>query len=205
MIKMKEILSIQHTESIHHTNGMIGSWTDWDLSEKGIKEAHNIGKKLGSELTGEWVIYSSDLKRAKQTAEIIGSYIKVELILVKELRERHLGEAIGKSTKWASENSKGVSFRLDFKPFDGSESIRDHYFRVEPFLDRVVHEEKRNIILVSHGGTNTVISAKLMKFNAEQLNQVMTFTSSGSVSRYLIDDEGIMRVYSLGNNSYKQD
>ncbi|MFC6463393.1 hypothetical protein ACFP65_00050 [Marinilactibacillus sp. GCM10026970] len=31
---MKTIITIQHTESVHHTNGMIGSWTDWDLTEK---------------------------------------------------------------------------------------------------------------------------------------------------------------------------
>lgn len=27
----KYIITIQHTQSIHHTNGMVGSWTDWDL------------------------------------------------------------------------------------------------------------------------------------------------------------------------------
>jgi hypothetical protein len=30
---MQNMITIQHTQSIHHTNGMIGSWTDWDLSE----------------------------------------------------------------------------------------------------------------------------------------------------------------------------
>ena len=29
---MKQILTIQHCESIHHTNGMVGSWTDWALT-----------------------------------------------------------------------------------------------------------------------------------------------------------------------------
>ena len=43
---MKNIITIQHTQSIHHTNGMIGSWTDWDLSELGIQQAENIGRNL---------------------------------------------------------------------------------------------------------------------------------------------------------------
>ena len=34
---MKTIITIQHTQSIHHTNGMVGSWTDWELSEKGLQ------------------------------------------------------------------------------------------------------------------------------------------------------------------------
>lgn len=70
---MKTIITIQHTQSVHHTNGMVGSWTDWELSELGINQAKNIGDKLKGELGGrEFVIYSSDLLRAKQTAEIVG-------------------------------------------------------------------------------------------------------------------------------------
>ena len=47
---MKTIITIQHTQSIHHTNGMVGSWTDWDLSELGVQQAKRIGEKLKSEL-----------------------------------------------------------------------------------------------------------------------------------------------------------
>ena len=32
---MKQIITIQHTQSVHHTNGMVGSWTDWDLTGLG--------------------------------------------------------------------------------------------------------------------------------------------------------------------------
>lgn len=43
---MKNVITIQHTQSIHHTNGMVGSWTDWDLLEVGVQEADNIGRNL---------------------------------------------------------------------------------------------------------------------------------------------------------------
>ena len=36
---MKTIITVQHTQSVHHTNGMVGSWTDWDLTELGKKQA----------------------------------------------------------------------------------------------------------------------------------------------------------------------
>lgn len=69
---MKTIITIQHTQSVHHTNGMVGSWTDWDLTELGIEQAKRIGEKLGTELSGKtFVMYSSDLKRAKQTADAV--------------------------------------------------------------------------------------------------------------------------------------
>ena len=70
---MKHIITVQHTQSIHHTNGMVGSWTDWDLTELGKIQADHIGKKLDDELAGKKVVlYSSDLKRAIWNAMYIG-------------------------------------------------------------------------------------------------------------------------------------
>ena len=97
---MKHIITVQHTQSVHHTNGMVGSWTDWDLTELGRIQAGRIGKKLKEELAGKAVVmYSSDLKRAKQTAEEIARYLGVEPILRRELRERNLGKCCGKSVQ----------------------------------------------------------------------------------------------------------
>ena len=53
---MKQIITIQHTQSIHHTNGMVGSWTDWDLSELGIEQAERIGQKLAKQLSGHKIV-----------------------------------------------------------------------------------------------------------------------------------------------------
>lgn len=95
---MKNIITVQHTQSVHHTNGMVGSWTDWELSELGIKQANLIGERLKKELFGQkFVMYSSDLLRAKQTAENIGKYLNLSPILRTELRERNLGRCCGKS------------------------------------------------------------------------------------------------------------
>ncbi len=61
---MKTIITIQHTQSIHHTNGMVGSWTDWELSELGkhmginpilrreLRE-RNLGKYVGKSV--QWL------------------------------------------------------------------------------------------------------------------------------------------------------
>lgn len=63
---MKTIITIQHTQSVHHTNGMVGSWTDWELTELGVRHAKSIGEKLKSELAGkEFVMYSSGVSSCK--------------------------------------------------------------------------------------------------------------------------------------------
>lgn len=93
---MKNLITIQHTQSIHHTNGMVGSWTDWDLSELGVEQARRIGNKLSEEICGKpYVMYSSDLLRAKHTAEIVANDLNITPIFTRVLRERNLGAAVG--------------------------------------------------------------------------------------------------------------
>ena len=108
---MKQIITIQHTQSIHHTNGMVGSWTDWDLSELGVQQAETMGRKLAAQLTKPYVMYSSDLLRARHTAEIVGRHLGVAPTLRTELRERNLGRCVGKSVQWLRENKEWTKKR----------------------------------------------------------------------------------------------
>ena len=69
---MRKIIVIQHCQSEHHINNMTGGWTDTPLTELGRNQAELIGLKLKRELGEErYTIYSSDLMRAKQTAELL--------------------------------------------------------------------------------------------------------------------------------------
>lgn len=80
---------------------------DWELSELGVEQAIRIGKKLKNELDGKsFVMFSSDLMQAKQTAEYVGEYLGIVPVLRKELRERNLGRCCGKSVQWLKENQE---------------------------------------------------------------------------------------------------
>lgn len=134
---MKTIYTVQHTESEHHTNGMVGSWTDWCLTELGKQQADNIAVKLKQELDGkEVVLYTSDLKRAKQTADSIATQFKVTPIEKKELRERNLGKCCGKSVQWLRENLECDEKTIDDRLFSDAESRRDEWNRLKPFFDQ---------------------------------------------------------------------
>ena len=119
---MKTIITIQHTQSVHHTNGMVGSWTDWELSELGVKQANRIGERLKTELSEKgFVMYSSDLLRARQTAEIIGNDLGLTPVLKTELRERNLGRCCGKSVQWMRENMEMQEKTIDDRMFSDAE------------------------------------------------------------------------------------
>ena len=57
---MKKIIIKQNTQSVHHTNGKVGSQKDWELTELGKEQVNKIDKKLKEEL-GSKFMYSSNL------------------------------------------------------------------------------------------------------------------------------------------------
>ena len=200
---MKTIITIQHTQSVHHTNGMVGSWTDWDLSELGVQQAKRIGEKLKTESAGrEFVMYSSDLKRAKQTADIVGEYLGVVPILRTELRERNLGRCCGKSVHWLRENLEQQERTIDDRLFSDAESRRDEWNRLKPFFDEMMSNEEDNIIIVSHGDLLSVFNAMFLGMEVESLNQAEIFGFAGGVSFMFVNNEGKRFIKRTSDMSY---
>lgn len=200
---MKTILTIQHTQSIHHTNGMVGSWTDWELSELGIEQAKNIGEKLKNELDGKsFVMFSSDLKRARQTAEYVGKSLGIAPVLRKELRERNLGRCCGRSVQWLRENQEMQEKTVDDRLFSDAESRRDEWNRLRPFFDEVMESENENIIIVSHGDLLSVFNAMFMGLNVESMNSFEVFGLAGGVSHMFVNDDGKRCIKRISDLSY---
>lgn len=200
---MKTIITIQHTQSVHHTNGMVGSWTDWELSELGVVQAKRIGEKLKKELDGRtFVMYTSDLKRAKQTAENIGDFLGINPILKTELRERNLGKCCGKSVQWLKENLEQQEKTIDDKLFSDAESRRDEWNRLKPFFDEIMANDEENIIIVSHGDLLSVFNAMFMNIGVESLNNSEMFGLSGGVSYMFQNNDGKRFVKKISDMSY---
>ena len=200
---MKTIITIQHTQSMHHTNGMVGSWTDWELSELGIQQANRIGEKLKAELLDKkFVMYSSDLLRAKQTAENIGKHLGISPILRIELRERNLGRCCGKSVQWLRENFEMQEKTIDDRLFSDAESRRDEWNRLKPFFDEVMKSDNENIIIVSHGDLLSVFNTMFLGLNVESINTSEMFGLAGGVSYMFENNEGKRFIKKLSDMSY---
>ena len=199
---MKTIITIQHTQSIHHTNGMVGSWTDWELSDLGKEQAENIGRNLSDELSQKYVIYSSDLLRAKQTAEAVGRYLGTNPVFRQELRERNLGEAVGKSVQWLRENMEKPERTVDDRLFPSAESRRDEWKRLEPFFDEITKNEEKYIIIVSHGDLLSVFNAMWLGLPAESLEKAEIYGVPGGVSFLFENSEGKRFIKKMSDTSY---
>ena len=200
---MKSIIIIQHTQSVHHTNGMVGSWTDWDLTDLGKKQADKIGVKLAEELKDkEYKLYSSDLLRAKHTAEIVAKHFGITPIFVEELRERNLGKAVGKPVQWLRENIESQEKTVDDRMFHDAESRRDVWNRLTHFYERIMTEEHENIIIVSHGDTLSIFHAMWLGLDIEMLNKCDLYGMAGGVSFLNENHDGKHIIRRLSDMSY---
>ncbi len=200
---MKHIITVQHTQSVHHTNGMVGSWTDWDLTELGRAQADRIGAKLRDKLSGrDAVLYSSDLKRAKQTAEAIAKHLGVEPVLRLELRERNLGKCCGKSVQWLREHIECPEKTVDDRLFSDGESRRDAWNRLLPFFEEVMAGEEETVIIVSHGDLLSIWNAMFLGLPVESFQRVDIHGPAGGVSRMMVYDDGKRRIRHISDMSY---
>ncbi len=81
---------VRHCDVRNPEGVLYGHLPDFPLSEKGVKQAHNLGKFFADKPVK--VIYASPLERAQETAKIIQSYLKnVPIITTDELVEAKFG------------------------------------------------------------------------------------------------------------------
>ncbi len=190
--KRKTIITVQHTQSEHHVNGMIGAWGNWNLTEAGRKQAYDIGKFLENEVADkEYYMYVSDLNRTIQTAEEMNRTLKLVPEVREILREVNAGAGNGQTREWYNQNKKPEhGYDPDYKPFDDGESDRELWARIYPFYQEIISNEKENILVVSHGTTLSFLQSMLMRYTFEDIRRSRFNGCGGSVSRFSINTDG---------------
>ncbi|SCZ10812.1 histidine phosphatase family protein [Alkaliphilus peptidifermentans] len=183
---MGKIIIVQHCQSEHHINNLSGGWTDTPLTYYGRKQANLVGERLKKEINvDEFTLFSSDLMRANQTAEIIGSHLKLNVIEEAGLREINTGIAAGKTKEWVRENENprlNEGFDIDHLAFAEGETNRQFYKRVCECMEKIYSSEKSNLLIVTHGGTLSKIVAWWLKLTPEMINEACFLGSSGNIS-----------------------
>lgn len=170
-----------------------------------------IGKNLADDYKNqEFVIYSSDLPRAKQTAEIVSGYFNSTPVFTAALREFDLGDANGKSKEWARNNRQCPVWQgtIDWaksvydKPFIGAESKADVWDRLSKFMTYMLAKTDDDIIIVSHDGTLSILYTLWLGIDIEMLNKCNLSGKTGGVSVLQEDDDGNRIIARLNDMSY---
>ena len=138
---------IRHGESETNNAGLWTGWLDVALTEKGRQDASRVSKTLSGVKFDK--IYSSDLRRARTTAEIALPGSKYEATPL--IREINVGSVAGKPFD-SVVNSEGVYMNKDGYTAFGGESYKEFTERAVAFMKMLEAENCENIAAFSHGG-----------------------------------------------------
>lgn len=177
--KKRRLLLIRHGQPLQHQEKIFLGQTDLELSRQGILEAEDSGKKLLQMMPLATKIYSSDLKRARQTAEIIKEELdpvakEKNIILTPEFREMNLGSWDGLfindvKTQFSKEYEERGKNLLSFKIDQNSENYYDLRYRVLKKLNKILEEDDQgDIVIVAHAGVIAVIRNSLEGLDLEK-------------------------------------
>jgi len=141
------LLLVRHGETDWNADGRLQGQTDRPLTEFGRRQARQLAEELGGERLD--AIYSSDLSRARETAEIVGERLGLPVGLDADLREKDWG------------NWEGLtSVERDRVEFVG-ESTEAHQTRILRALRRIAERHPGNgrVLVVTHGGSMRRVQA----------------------------------------------
>lgn len=128
------------------------------MTEIGRAQAHRAKHKLLDK--GITSIYSSDLKRAKETAEIVADSLSIDITYLPQFREVNNGLLAGMEKSVAFKKYPGKYWRTLAwtETWPGGESPEEFFLRIkEAWYNFKKQVGKRNALLVTHGGVINII------------------------------------------------
>lgn len=144
---MKTLHFIRHGQTKENLQKIWQGHTETELDLIGLEQAVNVSKRLKNYNQ----VFSSDLKRAVETANHISSKVEKR----KELREVDVGSFVGKKVSETYSNNPLIlkSLMDDSFTFPNGESMKDFRGRVKQELDYLFSQTKENetSIVVTHG------------------------------------------------------
>ena len=188
---------VRHGELVTSKEWRYVGQMDVELNETGKKQIQNLSSRLSSEQIG--MIFSSDLTRTIESAEIIGNKLEIINEPISELREINLGVWEGLTLEEIEESfpedlEKRSEDIKDFRIING-ESFSDVKKRVIPKLKGIIEGNvSKRILVIAHGGVNRIIIADALGLdinNIPRLEQnyaclnIIDYYKSGPVVRLI--------------------
>ena len=204
--KSTTLLLIRHGQSEGNAERRFGGHTATPLSELGLRQAQSVANALASESIT--AIYSSDLKRAVQTAEPLAQATRLQINTTDAFRERSVGVMEGLTFEDAAEKHPqeyAALLRRDFEHvLQGGESYRQLLDRAWVKLDQILALHRGGTIVVfSHTGTICILVLHLMgALDSPELKPVWLSSSNCGISRFSLRHDGFIRVTALNDTRH---
>ncbi len=181
---MSKLLLVRHGITESNSARRFAGHSDVEMNADGYGQVKRLRDRLANEKID--AIYSSDLKRALVTAEVISAGRKVDILACSELREMNFGDVDGLTFKEIGhrypELAESITnFSLQLK-FPGGESFEGFIARTSKFLDRLEkHDPSETILIAAHSGPLRVLVCHLLGIDQSHWRQIRLDNASMSI------------------------
>jgi len=171
------LVLVRHGQSEWNLKNLFTGWKDVDLTEAGVAEARAAGRKLKAHNLGFDIAFTSDLKRAQRTLDLILEEMNQKSVPITRnvaLNERDYGDLVGLNKddarkKWGDEQVLQWRRSYDIAP-PGGESLKDTVARALPYfvqeiLPRVLRGERT--LVAAHGNSLRALVMVLERLTPE--------------------------------------
>ena len=195
---MARLILIRHGQSVWNAENRFTGWTDVDLSDKGVIEAEEAGNELRNEKID--VVHTSDLIRAKRTADIVMQHnVSSNDTVTKSdwrLNERNYGALQGLDKAETAEKHGAEQVQIWRRSFDVAppegESLEMTAERTIPYFEEEVLpdlESGGNVLVSAHGNS---LRSIVMHIEGISPNDIVSFEIKTGVPRYYDYSDGVL-------------
>jgi broad specificity phosphatase PhoE len=152
-----------HSITVDNERGIATGWLEGELSAEGRRLARALGERRCND--GLACVFTSDLRRAVETAAIAFERCELEIRQDARLRECNYGELNGRPVSEIEPRRRFVD-----EPYPAGESWRDSAERMRSFLDDVADEfDDRRVLVIAHSAQRWALRHLLEEVPLEEL------------------------------------
>ena len=201
-----ELLLVRHGETEQNKNYIIQGHTDTDLNAQGIKKAAATAEFLKD--FDYHHIYSSDLRRAKKTADFIANHLNLEINESEKIREINFGNWEGLNLEEISDKFPEALKAWKEDPLTngppGGENITQFAARINMFFNELleIHQGEK-IIVVTHGGVIKMYLREVLEVNADSFEVFQIDNTSLTELKFYEENVILSKLNFLVENNFK--
>ncbi len=199
------VLLVRHGETVWNQENRWQGQADTPLSRTGYDQAWWLARRFQHEARRIQAIYTSDLRRARDTANILGQALGVIPVEATAWREMDIGTWSGLTTAEVASRHAEEWARLrqgEDLPRGGGETFAQFQSRLVRSSQRFVQDHSgEQIIVVTHGGAVRAFLLHCCGLNMNQFGQIEKIGNTG-VSEVSLLPGGTAKIHTINNTAH---
>jgi len=194
------LILVRHGESEWNLKNLFTGWRNPDLTAKGVEEARTTGRKLKAKGLVPDFFYTSALRRAQHTLDLILEEMGIDDVTIirnRALNERDYGDLSGLNkddarARWGEEQVLIWRRSYDVPP-PGGESLKDTAARTLPYYKAEIEprlKAGKTVLVAAHGNSLRALVMAIEGLTPEEI--LKREIATGQPTLYAITPEGAL-------------